>query len=580
MYINKNLLDLKNKIFNSHIGKYIPKLIYHTILIFGIILNIIYVIGPPNFLYPDEIYQTLEVAHKLVYGTGILSWEWHIGGSPIYGKSYGPIRSLITPLILAIFFVLGNFLHLNYWNVILPSIRVILIINFMIGLYFASKIIKELSPDKFSYVNKIFLIIALFYHDTFLYGSKTLSNSIVISFVFIALYLWIKSTKSKADTTLSSTHNSIFGKFLEFFGGICVGFAIWIRPDTIIVMGVFVLLYLNKIQLNRTINFALGFIISAVFDGILDFLYYGKFFETFFNFLSFNLSKQFIFGTEPNGWYFSTFIRRQGSFSYLFNLTCFVLLTIAIFLLIIHIKPKFYSLALREFIVEFKLFLWVFIVLALWETQPHKEKRFLVLWEISFLMMGAYAIYLSTKYVKIFLDQQVLYTHYNKILSKLKLNNQKYSLFILILLISIISAPYFVADAQEASQISWNNNADILEATAWVGQQKNLIGVGIIVPIYHSGGYSYLNRNVTIYHFGNPFDVNSINTGVYGNNGIKYPVNTKFVPAILANQHLINYLIVPRYTYKWGKGKLQSLIILTGYKLVLTIDGSCDIYTI
>ena len=36
----------------------------------------------------DETYQSVEVAHKLVYGTGYLTWEW---------TTPNPIRSYIHP---------------------------------------------------------------------------------------------------------------------------------------------------------------------------------------------------------------------------------------------------------------------------------------------------------------------------------------------------------------------------------------------------------------------------------------------------------------------------------------------------
>ena len=40
----------------------------------------------PNIQWPDEIYQVLEPAHRIVFGYGLLSWEWHAG-----------IRSLVLP---------------------------------------------------------------------------------------------------------------------------------------------------------------------------------------------------------------------------------------------------------------------------------------------------------------------------------------------------------------------------------------------------------------------------------------------------------------------------------------------------
>jgi hypothetical protein len=44
----------------------------------------------PNFLAPDEVFQYLEQAHRLVYGAGIVPWEYQVG-----------LRSWAIPLLLA-----------------------------------------------------------------------------------------------------------------------------------------------------------------------------------------------------------------------------------------------------------------------------------------------------------------------------------------------------------------------------------------------------------------------------------------------------------------------------------------------
>ena len=44
----------------------------------------------PNLFWPDEIYQTIEPAHRLVFGNGIASFEWQIG-----------LRSYVVPGALA-----------------------------------------------------------------------------------------------------------------------------------------------------------------------------------------------------------------------------------------------------------------------------------------------------------------------------------------------------------------------------------------------------------------------------------------------------------------------------------------------
>ena len=44
----------------------------------------------PNVFHPDEIFQTLEPAHRMVYGYGVTTWEWREG-----------IRSWVLPAFLA-----------------------------------------------------------------------------------------------------------------------------------------------------------------------------------------------------------------------------------------------------------------------------------------------------------------------------------------------------------------------------------------------------------------------------------------------------------------------------------------------
>lgn len=43
-----------------------------------------------TYFVPDEYWQSLEIAHKIVFDYGYLTWEWVLG-----------IRSYIYPLIIA-----------------------------------------------------------------------------------------------------------------------------------------------------------------------------------------------------------------------------------------------------------------------------------------------------------------------------------------------------------------------------------------------------------------------------------------------------------------------------------------------
>ena len=61
-----------------------------ALLAFAFALRIGLAVGSPNIFHPDEIFQTLEPAHRLAFGYGAISWEWRLG-----------IRSWVFPTFLA-----------------------------------------------------------------------------------------------------------------------------------------------------------------------------------------------------------------------------------------------------------------------------------------------------------------------------------------------------------------------------------------------------------------------------------------------------------------------------------------------
>jgi len=48
-----------------------------------------------SYFYPDEYYQSVEIAHNDYYGSGFRSWEWTL---------QQPIRSPLYPFIFSIYY--------------------------------------------------------------------------------------------------------------------------------------------------------------------------------------------------------------------------------------------------------------------------------------------------------------------------------------------------------------------------------------------------------------------------------------------------------------------------------------------
>lgn len=71
-----------------------------SVILFVRILSVFLV---QTWYVPDEYWQTLEVAHKQVFGYGALTWEWQQG-----------IRSYLYPSVVAALYTLLKYTGLDY----------------------------------------------------------------------------------------------------------------------------------------------------------------------------------------------------------------------------------------------------------------------------------------------------------------------------------------------------------------------------------------------------------------------------------------------------------------------------------
>ena len=60
------------------------RLLLLVFLLIGMFLRVGAALRFPTMDHADEIFQTLEPAHHLAYGYGVVSWEWRQGVAPGY----------------------------------------------------------------------------------------------------------------------------------------------------------------------------------------------------------------------------------------------------------------------------------------------------------------------------------------------------------------------------------------------------------------------------------------------------------------------------------------------------------------
>ncbi|XP_076260440.1 phosphatidylinositol glycan anchor biosynthesis class B [Rhynchophorus ferrugineus] len=229
-----------------------------------------------TFFVPDEYYQSLEVAHKLAFGYGYLTWEWTQG-----------IRSYFYPLVFAVPYKILYYLGLDSQDAIIYVPRVL---QSLLSAYADVCIYKWSGMKKWA-----FFIIATSWF-WFYMASRTIINTFETSLTAVAL--------SKFPWIGKSTNQSL--TFLWIIASLFM-----IRPTSAIIGLPLCLFHIitstkSTIRIIITEYVPIGAIVLTIFIA-LDSIVHGSFIVTPYNFLKFNVFNDVasIYGVHPWHWYLS-----------------------------------------------------------------------------------------------------------------------------------------------------------------------------------------------------------------------------------------------------------------------------------
>ncbi|CAB4434386.1 unnamed protein product [Rhizophagus irregularis] len=224
-----------------------------------ILFRIINAIFTKTYFNPDEYWQSVEVAHYLVFGYGYLTWEWK-----------EKIRSIAHPLLFATLYKNLAILGLDKGNL-------------------------------FIYAPRIFQAVFAGIGD--LYTYKMLSNSIETVLTTVALYYWPWPSFSN----FMSWNDRIKALRISLtLAAICC----ILRPTNVIVWG-----FLGIQLLWKTREHLISIILNTLFITIIaistivlvDYTFYGEIVFVPINFLYVNViqSISLFYGSHPWHWYLS-----------------------------------------------------------------------------------------------------------------------------------------------------------------------------------------------------------------------------------------------------------------------------------
>ncbi|XP_035774460.1 GPI mannosyltransferase 3-like [Anopheles albimanus] len=282
-----------------------------------------------TFFVPDEYWQSLEVAHRLAFGYGHLTWEWAAG-----------IRSYLYPALIAgLYKVLAIFsLDTVELLTILPRI-----LQALFSAYADYRFYVWSNKSKWS----VFLLASSW--CWFYVGSRTLANTLETSLTMIALSVFPWTSESTSF---------LWPVALSFF----------VRPTSVIPWVPLCLHHIKKSSHPTWELLLKRYLLIGVLTGALsiavDSYFHGSFIVTPYQFLQYNVLKGVgsFYGEHPWYWYLSA------------GLPMLLGITILPFLV-----ASFETVRHRQVYKErFLLLSSVLFTIAVYSVLAHKEFRFLL----------------------------------------------------------------------------------------------------------------------------------------------------------------------------------------------------------
>ncbi|GLH01716.1 GPI mannosyltransferase 3 [Gryllus bimaculatus] len=246
---------------------------------------------------PDEYWQSLEVAHSIVFHYGNITWEWQEG-----------LRSYIYPSIFAVLYKVLQFFEMDTLHMMVMAPRFLqACISIVSDAYFCNWVSREV-PGAGGLA--IFAVSSAWFW--LFCSTRTLINTIETSLSVIALYYypWPEEKSKSKKNNLRLPENLLEARSSAPFLAL-VGIAGIIRPTAVIPWIPLCLCHIitSPHNIQRTVvNYLLVGLLCLSVLLTVDCYFYEQIIFTPINFLFVNVVKNVsnFYGTHPTHWYLSS----------------------------------------------------------------------------------------------------------------------------------------------------------------------------------------------------------------------------------------------------------------------------------
>jgi hypothetical protein len=242
--------------------------------------------------FPDEHFQTIEIAHYLVHDVGWKAWEWGLG-----------TRSYFIPMLYA------PFIFVMSWFGIQSGEPEIFILKILTSLLVSSGVFFGLtrSRDPISLQTRILLGLMLFSPFFLYFSTTTFTDTLSMGFMGLILPLWIHLAKGE-----KKPNSQALRTILSY--GCVIGFLFLFRiQNALLFLGLGGALLMRR-EWKAFGAFTFGVSVALVFSGLLDWITWGTPFQSTIQNIYWNIWKGVASsnGVQPFSFYFFTYAEYFG----------------------------------------------------------------------------------------------------------------------------------------------------------------------------------------------------------------------------------------------------------------------------
>lgn len=380
-----------------------------------------------GFIWPDEIFQTLEPGSVRATGHGLLSWEWDTG-----------IRSWAVPGIYAALFRVADLLGCDGPGQV---VRLAQLVHIGLSLVIVDASMRLAGVIAGARVARWAGIAAAVCAPLVYFAPHPLADCGATAFMAWGLARWVEATAEGAPKGRDAV-----------IAGLLFGVAFAIRYSIPIFFVGPVLVVLWQRRWKPVVHLAAGFLAVALAVGLLDWATWGRPFHSLVGYVKFNLIEggAAAFGVSPPGWYLAEIARALG-----------------------WAWPLVALLALRGAVGARGIGLGVALGLALISSAAHKEERFaLPVYAFLPLLATLGAWHLGA----------VIRQRQPKAIRRIA----RRRVAIVAFAVALLSSSSWIVYAQR----DWSPGADWLPAMRWLGARDDVSGILAIAAWPELGGHS------------------------------------------------------------------------------------------